>query len=375
MPPKRKASRAANSKKAAQTEHAEVNRDSQKGTDETSQPPKKTKTSLSNLKSEMDSMKNDLQLIKDILIKNKESNSPQDIQSAVDLGLQSGDGELNDCNDSVLKKVKTTEAAEITPPLQADELIQKQISDAAYQITGESANFSHNPSPSSASQFATKSRPLDLHVPSEIKTKIWAHKYIDLSKLVLREDVEDYTYCFQEGSGGETLSIKRVAKKVTLNTVDEWNAAFSIFMYIYCSKYPSAAPALIKYVEHVRKMASRGQDWKYYDKHFRLGQQTEYIPWDYINWEAMSEAQYRTQSFRSSGSSYNRQQSIPTFEDSSVPKGYCHKFHSSEGCSRNPCRYKHTCFFCAGNHSAWFCRQSPSKPLNTKQPPNASHSR
>ena len=63
MPPKRKASRAANSKKAAQTEHAEVNRDSQKATAETFQPHKKTKTSLSNLKSEMDSMKNDLQLI------------------------------------------------------------------------------------------------------------------------------------------------------------------------------------------------------------------------------------------------------------------------------------------------------------------------
>ena len=127
MPPKRKASRAANSKKAAQTEHAEVNRDSQKRTDETSQPPKKTKTSLSNLKSEMDSMKNDLQLIKDILIKNKEGNSAQDIQSAVDLGLQSGDGELNDCNDSVLRKVKTTEAAEITPPLQLPEVTQAKI--------------------------------------------------------------------------------------------------------------------------------------------------------------------------------------------------------------------------------------------------------
>ena len=125
MPPKRKASIAANSKKAAQTEHAEVNKDSQKGTDETFQPHKKTKTSLSNLKSEMDSMTNDLQLIKDILIKNKESNSTQDIQSAVDLGLQSSDGELKDCNDSVSIKLKTTEAAGNTAPLQADELIQK----------------------------------------------------------------------------------------------------------------------------------------------------------------------------------------------------------------------------------------------------------
>ena len=69
MPPKRKASPASNSKEAPQTEHAEVNRDSQKATAETFQPHKKTKTSLSNLKSEMDSMKNDLQLIKDIPIK------------------------------------------------------------------------------------------------------------------------------------------------------------------------------------------------------------------------------------------------------------------------------------------------------------------
>ena len=84
------------------------------GTDETFQPHRKTKTSLSNLKSEMDSMKNDLQLIKDIPIKNKESNSTEDRQSSIDLGLQSIDGELKDCNDSVSIKSKTTEAAEIS---------------------------------------------------------------------------------------------------------------------------------------------------------------------------------------------------------------------------------------------------------------------
>ena len=95
----------------------QVNSDSQKGTYEAFQPHKKTKTSLSNLKSEMDSMKNDLQLIKDILIKNEESNSAQDIHSSVDLGLQGSDGELTDYNDSGLNKSKSTEPAEITPPL------------------------------------------------------------------------------------------------------------------------------------------------------------------------------------------------------------------------------------------------------------------
>ena len=266
-----------------------------------------------------------------------------------------------DSDQATETSTQTSVSSELAPPLQvqaAGDLVQSHLSDAAYNITGKSANFSSNPSHNSSSPFATKSRPLDLHVSLEVKSKIWSHKYIDLSSLVPRDDIEDYTYCFQEGSGGDTLSIKRVAKKVTLNTVEEWNAAFSIFMYIYCSKYSAAAPALVKYVEHIRKMASRGQDWKYYDKHFRLGQQTEYIPWDYVNWEAMNEAQYRTQSFRGFGYSYPRQANSVAADSNTVPSGYCRKYHSTEGCSKNPCRYKHVCFMCSEMHSARFCRRS-----------------
>ena len=96
--------------------------------------------------------------------------------------------------------------------------------------------------------------------------------------------------------------------------------------YNYCTKYASAAPALVKYVEHVRKMARRGQDWKYYDKHFG---QTEYLPCDYINWEAMNEAQYRTQPFRghfyeqNNSSNTNNVKECPTaiVEDFTQPLG------------------------------------------------------
>ena len=262
---------------------------------------------------------------------------------------------------TIFKPGQGQSEAQMVPPLQSDpdDPILIQQAEVASEITGKKAN-----TPPSSSPFATQSRPLDLHVSAEIKAKIWSHKYVDLTMLVPREDSEDYTYCFQEGSGGDTLTIKRTAKKVTINNVDEWCAAFSIFMYIYCTKYASAAPALVKYVEHVRKMARRGQDWKYYDKHFRLGQQTEYLPWDYINWEAMNEAQYRTQPFR--GHFYEQSNSSNTNNGKAVPNGYCRRFHSALGCVKSSCQFSHACYLCSGQHTAWLCTKPGSSNSSGK---------
>ena len=330
-------------------------------------PSKKARTSL------VEGLKNDIQTIKNFIMN---GNKPSQVCSPV-----TGSSTVNltkdkDSDQATETSTQTSVSSELAPPLQvqaAGDLVQSHLADAAYNITGKSANFSSNPS----HNF--------LIVPLLLPLKVDPLTSMCLQRSSLKFGPTNTLICLRWSLGmtsrtiliafrrdrGVTHSIKRVAKKVTLNTVEEWNAAFSIFMYIYCSKYSAAAPALVKYVEHIRKMASRGQDWKFYDKHFRLGQQTEYIPWDYVNWEAMNEAQYRTQSFRGFGYSYPKQANSVAADSNTVPSGYCRKYHSTEGCSKNPCRYKHVCFMCSEMHSARFCRRSTV----SNDTPGTSHTR
>ena len=82
------------------------------------------------------------------------------------------------------------------------------------------------------------------HVKEEIKRKIWANSYVDLSDLLDRDKDDQPLHVTQSNTGLLTF------KKTKINKVDSWamwNKMFHIFIEIYCLKFPSKSINLIQY--------------------------------------------------------------------------------------------------------------------------------
>ena len=117
-------------------------------------------------------------------------------------------------------------------------------------------------------------------------------------------------------------------------------------MGVYTKKYPNEAPALMKYGQTIQDLAARGQNWRFYDENFRFLRQTQVglVPWDSIHGELWLRSQYPIN--KRPPVSQNSSNSKPG--TSTVPRGYCFKFHRGQFCPG--CDFKHTCFKCRGAH-------------------------
>lgn len=135
-------------------------------------------------------------------------------------------------------------------------------------------------------------------------------------------------------------------------------------MAVYTQETPTEAPALMKYGEIVQDLASRSQNWKFYDENFPFLRQSDpnlYQSWGNIHWELWLQAQVNT-----------TKQSLPANKvlpakinkQGPIPKGFCYRFHMGKDCPG--CDYKHTCFKCEGNHSSLQCNFRP--PRSTPEP-------
>ena len=117
---------------------------------------------------------------------------------------------------------------------------------------------------------------LALHVPMQLKEKIWNNEYVNLS-LLLKGNIELNDFC----SGGlihlnesGILETRPKSVKQAVSTISEWTDAFIIFCSIYWLKYPNAAQDMLKYMSIVREAACRFGvvSWRSYDQQFRLRQ-------------------------------------------------------------------------------------------------------
>jgi hypothetical protein len=70
-------------------------------------------------------------------------------------------------------------------------------------------------------------------------------------------------------------------------TIEQWTTDFLRFVAVYSLKHPHETPALMKYGEIVRDLASRRQRpaWSFYDTQFRQLRESTSIPWDRIHTE------------------------------------------------------------------------------------------
>ena len=212
--------------------------------------------------------------------------------------------------------------------------------------------------------FIYPSLPIDACVSAKLRAKILKNEFIDFGALATNPILESkYQVVLQNEGGAQppSLALEPVTKTRKLSTISSWTSSFMIFVGVYTSQFPSEAPALMKYGEIVQDLAARGHDCHYYDENFRYLRQNQpsAFPWGVIHWELWMRSQQPL----------NKKQSLPgnsfrshPSEFSSVPKGYCFKFHKGGHCAG--CSFKHSCPKCEGAHRMSNCTfRSHSKQL------------
>lgn len=126
--------------------------------------------------------------------------------------------------------------------------------------------------------FNSPSLPIDARVSGKIRGKIWNSEYFDFSLLLsnpVAEDRYQLTVTGAEGnSAAPAICLEPLAKSKNVLTVDAWFNCFHIFVGIYCQKYLTEAPTLMKYGEVVQDLAASGHNWKFYDENFRVLRQS-----------------------------------------------------------------------------------------------------
>ena len=146
-------------------------------------------------------------------------------------------------------------------------------------LSGETCINTHLDKPGAL--FNSASVPIGAKVSAKIKQKILAHEYIDFGILLNNTpEVQSYQLALSNtlGNSISTLSLEPKNKPRCINSIEQWTSAFQVFVGVYTSKFQTSAPALMKYGDTVRDLASRGGGWGYYDENFRYLMQ-EHFCW------------------------------------------------------------------------------------------------
>lgn len=194
----------------------------------------------------------------------------QQIVSAVSQAVLTS---LNATN-STTQPTTSTEARElpvmapgIVTPL-ADATTQGHVASALQHVSGERFVQVSQPSLSGMSHFNSVSVAIDALVSPKLKAKIWDNEFFYFG-LLLSPHSSDTRYQLsvssQTGSTVPTLSLEPTQKTKPIATIEAWTSAFQVFVGVYTGKFPTEAPALMKYGEVVRDLAARGGDWRFYD--------------------------------------------------------------------------------------------------------------
>ena len=138
-------------------------------------------------------------------------------------------------------------------------------------------------------------------------------------------------------------------------------SAFNSFIAVYTEKQPSAAADLLKYVEVVQDIASKGGNWRYYDEQFRYLRQSSPTdaPWGQVHWELWFNSLHN---FHGLSGKQSSQPKAARKSQQYFPKGTCWAFHAGKPCQG--CSFEHVCYKCGKAHPASQCRSSNA---NTSQ--------
>ena len=165
----------------------------------------------------------------------------------------------------------------------------------------------------------------------------------------------------------------------------------ALFMCAYTAKHPDQRDAMLAYQFNIFEYMSRGFDWYAYDKKFRHEKEhCSSFPWDVVRFDLERDAYYLglarqkiKVNLKASGSTYSvfKGKQPPNKDGAnSGSKGsntnqkrpaVCYKFNDKDAYCDGPCRYKHACRECGGNHPA-YVHDEKSKAGTQNQRPGGS---
>ena len=235
-------------------------------------------------------------------------------------------------------------------------LIDQSITSAQSPLSGEPNPVIQKALPEHL--FSSPSLAIDSRVSEKLKLKIWSNEYFEFSALLSNPVFESkYHLTINNSDSGlaPSFCLEPVSKTKKYISIESWLNCFHIFVGVYTRKYPTEAPALMKYGEVVQDLAARGHNWRFYDENLRFMRQSQpaSFPWFNIHWELWMRSQQP--SVRKPTATAPPNQS--TNRDDSLPKGYCFKFIKGLKCSG--CAFKHLCYKCEGSHQPRLCNFRP----------------
>ena len=216
--------------------------------------------------------------------------------------------------------------------------------------------------------------PLSINVPADLKCKIVEGRYVDLSLLLeklLLEIKEDPKFCFVQDDQGRFIP-KEKKSKVPLS-IEQWTAAFHVFMSVYLAYHDSQLQQMLSYMAFIRRAAKSnpGDAWAQYDLEFRSRKEADPArTWDGIDNQLWLQLFCKAQILVE-----NAPKSNPPPKSSAQNKttelNNCYFFNRRPGCNRAKCQYVHRCSIChTSGHAAPRCPISPGyNTVNTYTQP------
>ena len=182
-----------------------------------------------------------------------------------------------------------------------------------------------------------------------VRKDIWKHKFVDFHHLLYPHQEDSYQLAITTVEN--TASLGLAAKKKRKLSEREWGSAFDDYVAIYTRKHPEDMQDLLTYSKFIKKLMGAGDDWHYYDYHFRKDREHYLCKWSHIRVDLQIDAA-RNKTFHAAttsahGTNYSRR--------SFVPIGYCFNYHAKHTvCQKGrSCTFNHTCPRCSVFHPAF----------------------
>ena len=234
--------------------------------------------------------------------------------------------------------------------------------------------------------YVPNDQPVDMKVSDKIRNMIWTNQYIDIGVL-LDPSLEFNSKPKYElfGQAGESLSLAPKKQSRYITGLGQWCSAFTVFITIYCQKFPAELPSLFTYMNTIKKLSHRNGAYLTYDEEFRYMRQTQQLPWNITHSGLWLECRDSANQQKSQKSNKNKNNN--GFRNNNVessvrkqthPTGFCFRYHSFGKCGRPNCGFKHFCYMQACNNDQHPFIRCPNNgkfrdqlPVNTTAKPNS----
>ena len=110
-----------------------------------------------------------------------------------------------------------------------------------------------------------RAKPVDLHMDSKLKARVWASEAIDFRSLTKGHKGPKYVPKVVSGETGPQWTFEVASQSDRPLSAEVWAEAWNIFLAIYVQRHPQAIGGLTLHYQKVQELMTLGGDWASYD--------------------------------------------------------------------------------------------------------------